>query len=156
MVSELFIVPANGGEPKRLTFDQRTISGSLAWTPDGKEILFSSTRSGSPSLWRISASGGVPQLVSAASVNAFSPAVSLKGNQLAYVQRLFQDDIWRLDLKDKKLRQGTASPLIGATGLNIRPQYSPDGKKIAFQSSRSGDNEIWVCDSDGSNCGTIT
>jgi Tol biopolymer transport system component/DNA-binding winged helix-turn-helix (wHTH) protein len=156
MVSELFVVPADGGEAKRLTFDHRNICGSLAWTPDGKEILFSSSRSGSPGLWRVSVSGGDPQLASGGSVNAISPAVSLKGNQLAYVQKLFQNDIWRLDLKDKKLRRGSPVPVIGATGVNIRPQYSPDGKKIAFESSRSGYREIWVCDSDGSNCGSLT
>ena len=156
MVSELFVVPADGGEPKRLTFDQRNILGSLAWTSDGKEILFSSTRSGSPSLWRVSASGGDPHLVSAGSVNAISPALSVKGSQLAYEQKLFRDDIWRFDLKDKKLRQGIPVPVIGAMGWNIRPQYSPDGKKIAFQSSRSGYSEIWVCGSDGSNCGALT
>jgi Tol biopolymer transport system component/DNA-binding winged helix-turn-helix (wHTH) protein len=156
MVSELFTVPAKGGEAKRLTFDHRTICGSLAWTADGKEILFSSSRSGFPNVWRISASGGTPQPASGGSVNASSPAVSLKGNQLAYEQMLFQDDIWRLDLTGKKLRRGSPVPVIAATGVNIRPHYSPDGKKIAFQSSRSGYTEIWVCDSDGSNCDTFT
>jgi len=156
MVSELFTVPAKGGEAKRLTFDNRTICGSLAWTADGKEILFSSSRSGSPNLWRISASGGAPQPASGGSVNATSPAISLKGNQLAYEQKLFQDDIWRLDLTGKKLRPGSPVPVIAATGVNIRPQYSPDGRKIAFESSRSGYTEIWVCDSDGSNCDAFT
>jgi Tol biopolymer transport system component/DNA-binding winged helix-turn-helix (wHTH) protein len=156
MVSELFVVPAGGGEAKRLTFDHRNICGSLAWTPDGKEILFSSSRSGSPSLWRVSASGGTPQPTSGGSVDATSPTISLKGNQLAYEQKLFQDDIWRLDLTDKKLQHGTPVPVIRAPGMNIRPQYSPDGKKIAFQSSRSGYSEIWMCDSDGSNCGSLT
>jgi Tol biopolymer transport system component/DNA-binding winged helix-turn-helix (wHTH) protein len=157
MVSELYVVPVRGGEIKRLTFEHRTIFPSPAWTPDGTAILFSSARSGSPSLWRISASGGsAPQPVLGGSVNATNPAVSRKGNQLAYQQGFFQSEIWRLDLMGRKPRQNSPVLVVGAKGRNFRAQFSPDGKKIAFESSQSGYHEIWVCGSDGSNCGSLT
>lgn len=157
MVSELYTVPTGGGEAKRLTFDHRTICGVLTWTPDGNEILFSASNSGSPSLWRVPAFGaGRPQPVLSVGVNALSPAISRKGSELAFQETLYQDDIWQLELKDKQTPRGLPELLIAAKGSNIRPQYSPDGTKIALESSRSGYNEIWVCDRDGSNCNSVT
>jgi Tol biopolymer transport system component len=157
MVNDLYVAPLTGGEAKRLTFDHRNILGSLAWTPDGKEILFSSSSSGFFRLWRISASGGgSPQPVVGGSVKAFNPTVSIKGNQLAYQQVEFQNDIWRLNLKGRTLREGAPVLVVGTKAVNMRPQFSPDGTKIAFESFQSGYFEIWVCDSDGSNCGSLT
>jgi DNA-binding winged helix-turn-helix (wHTH) protein len=41
--------------------------------------------------------------------------------------------------------------LIAGNGANSAPQFSPDGKRIAFMSDRSGRWQIWVCDADGAN-----
>jgi Tol biopolymer transport system component len=46
--------------------------------------------------------------------------------------------------------------LISSTRLDTNPQYSPDGKRIAFTSTRTGTLQIWVCDSDGSNSVQLT
>ena len=49
---ELFVAPAAGGEGHRLTNDERIIYG-MAWTPDGREIIFASTRQNALRLWRV-------------------------------------------------------------------------------------------------------
>jgi Tol biopolymer transport system component len=156
MVSAVYVVPIGGGEAKRLTYDRGFIWGNLAWTPDSKEIVFSSTRSGVPNLWRISASGGSPKAVSGSSVNAINPGISRKGNLLAYEQFFFQSNIWRLALATGKSRQTAPVPIVASKGLNGRARFSSDGKKIVFESSRSGYSEIWICESEGSNCGSLT
>ena len=154
VVEDVYVVPAAGGAPKRLTFDNCFILG-ITWTPDGREIVFSSMRGRLASLWRISASGGTPRPVAGVGAGSW-PAISPKGNQLIYQNGGFKNDIWRVDLKDEKHRQGPPAQVISGKGGAGRPHFSPDGKRIAFESDRLGYPEIWACDSDGSDCGQLT
>jgi Tol biopolymer transport system component/predicted Ser/Thr protein kinase len=154
--SNLFVLPAKGGEPRQITFDDCAMYGH-AWTKDGNDIVFSSTRGGVPSLWRISVSGGTPRPVQGVGSPAYDPAISHKGEQLAYTQSSYSDNIWRLDLKDKKTAQGPPVRVISTRrGLNWRPNFSPDGRRIALESDRLGYSDIWYCDSNGSNCAQLT
>jgi Tol biopolymer transport system component len=149
-------VPAAGGAPKRLTFDNCFILG-ITWTPDGRDIVFSSMRAGLASLWRVSASGGTPRPVVGVGLNASGPSVSRKDNQLVYQQTDFKNNVWRLDLSDEKTRQGPPAIIISDKGPSLaRPHFSPDGKRIAFESDRLGYADLWTCASDGSNCSQLT
>src|SRR5882724_10309793 len=47
-LGDIFIMSANGGEPRRLTFDHASIPTPPVWTRDGRSIVFSSTRSSVP------------------------------------------------------------------------------------------------------------
>jgi Tol biopolymer transport system component len=162
--SDIYLVPIGGGEPRRLTFDNREIDG-LAWTPDGREIVFPSDRGGGNGLWRILVTGGTPERLAVGGDNDFSPplspqgnrlAMSRQGNRLAYVQTSFDTNIWRIETPESKGRSNPPTKLIASTNLDQGPQYSPDGKRIAFESTRSGSYEIWVCDSNGTNLVQLT
>ena len=151
------------GDAKRLTFGNRAVAGT-AWTADGREIVFS-TGLGRTSLWRVSVPGpGEPQPLESLGENAFSPAISRGGRRLSYGHAFFHSTIWRMaapgspslrTVRSLKPLNG-ASPLISSTRDSIAPQYSPDGKRIAFMSIRSGSEEIWICDSDGANVIQLT
>jgi Tol biopolymer transport system component len=153
---DLFLMPAKGGEPRRLTFDNHAISG-YTWTEDSTEIVFSSARGGVASLWRISAAGGTPQPVQGVGAPAYGPSIPRKGDRLVYVQGSYSGNIWRLDLKDKQSARGSPTHVTSTSrDNNRRPNFSSDGKKIVFDSNRLGYSDIWYCDSDGSNCAQVT
>jgi len=150
VVEDLYIVPASGGEPRRLTFDNTIIMGAPAWTRDGKELVFSSSRAGLPTLWRVEVLGGTPRPVLGAGASVSFPAISRIGNQLAYQQMSDKMNILETKVRNGK-QQSPATLAIFQKGGNSRPQFSPDGRRIVFESNRSGFSEIWTCDADGAN-----
>jgi Tol biopolymer transport system component/DNA-binding winged helix-turn-helix (wHTH) protein len=144
-VGDLYLVSVAGGEPKRLTFDD---AGAIfpTWTPDGRDILFISSRDGR-GLWRIPATGGTPEKVEAIGQRIWEFAISPQGNRLAWTEVTDDFNIWQYNLTGPATQRPQA--LIASTQYDVSPQYSPDGKRIVFASDRSGSWEIWVCDSAG-------
>jgi len=155
------------GEAKRITFENQG-ARSPAWTTDGREIVFSDrTR-----LWRIVAPesmGGEakPQGLASLGQDIRGPSVSRRGQRLAYAHFLTRGNIWRIaapiqdgglsaDHPKSVIPVNNAAPFITSTRDDYAPQFSPDGKKVAFMSDRSGNLEIWVSDSDGSNAFQLT
>jgi Tol biopolymer transport system component len=137
------------GEPSRLTFDGREIDG-LSWTADGRSLVFSSNRGGRRELWQIAAkASSKPARLTAAGEDPRNVAVSGEGRHLVYSHSVFDSDIWRISLHGKSQEPG--QNFISSTRLEFHPKYSPDGKRIAFESNRSGNHEIWIADADGSN-----
>lgn len=97
--------------------------------PDGKHIIYASTH--------------------AASAACPAPPKLKEGKYLWAVYPEF--DIYMADLNGNIVKQLTNSP-----GYDAEAVVSPDGKKIAFTSIRSGDLELWTMDIDGSNLKQIT
>jgi Tol biopolymer transport system component len=153
---DIFLVGVTGGESKRLTFDNTYVDG-LDWTPDGAFVVFSSARLGSGGrLWKVPAAGGEPEPLSVGQGGAYSPALCRDGRSLVYTLASVNANIWRYEIHPASRRNTSPTRLIASTGGNQGPQFSPDGKRIAFASGRSGSPEIWVCDTDGSNPRQLT
>ncbi len=158
MLHVLFALPLSPGavgdirssDPRRLFASEGTIEG-VTWTPDGQEIVFSSDHLGRRSLWQIPAKaspGAEPQRVPGTE-DALFPVVSLsKSARMAYQRTVSDWNIWSMDAAG---RPGPPKAIINSTWYDGNPQFSPDGNRIVFASSRSGSPEVWVSASDGSN-----
>jgi Tol biopolymer transport system component len=157
---ELFLMPAAGGTPQKLTNDLTGILG-FAWTPDGREIVFASSRMVRFQLWRVAArpvaSAGAyanPVLVEGAGDDARNSKIS-RNSKLAYQRHSRNFDTQKVEIVGREgtatHRLGRPTPLIASTQLDGEPSWSPDGKAIAFVSNRSGSQALWVCGADGSN-----
>jgi len=149
ITGDIYVVPTIGGEPRRVTFDNARYSfdsgiiGGLAWTSDGTELIFSSTRGGIPSLWRVALTGGEPERLPVGGDNSYYPSVSLQGHRLSYTRVSGGTPIYRIEAATQPNQHPAATKFLSSTREDASPRYSPDGKRVAFQSDREGDLAIF-------------
>ena len=123
------------------------------WSSDGGSVIFSSNRTGHPALFRVSLSSPDTLVaITEAGSPAWDPAVSRSGYRLAYERLVRSLSIWQLDLSSSaQLHPYLLVASTSDTDQGPGPQFSPDGKRIAFMSDPNGTMKIWVANRDGSN-----
>jgi Tol biopolymer transport system component/DNA-binding winged helix-turn-helix (wHTH) protein len=142
-MADMFLMPSGGGSPRQLTHDDAELPGNLAWTPDGREIVFASNRGGTTALWRVAIAGGEPQPVQVSGNELWSPAIDAGGHRLAFEEHIRDCNLYAIDLRQP---DRPASKVAPSTLCEHGPQFSPDGRKLAFERT-----DIWVADADGAN-----
>jgi WD40-like Beta Propeller Repeat len=73
---------------------------------------------------------------------------SIRGNRLTYVRQTGILGIWKRELHSQ-VSAGPPTKFISSSRMDSGPQFSPDGRRIVFESTRSGPYEIWMSRSDG-------
>src|SRR5262249_57660266 len=63
---------------------------------------------------------------------------------------------WRVERGGRGSARKAQTRFIASTRIDANPQFSPDGERVAFTSSRSGQPEIWVADSRGGHALRLT
>jgi dipeptidyl aminopeptidase/acylaminoacyl peptidase len=89
-----------------------------------------------------------PVRLTATDENPRQVAVAWQGQHLVYSRPVLDRHVWRLALHGHPGEPAQA--LISSTRAENQAKYSPDGQQIAFESNRSGNDEIWICQADGS------
>jgi len=115
------------------------------------KLYFVSARSGHKEIWQMDYDGqGAEPLTKLGSI-ALSPRVSPDSSRVAFVNLSDRGS----NIRMYSLELGRMVAFGGTSGNDYSPSWSPDGK-LAFSSSRSGDPEIWVSDSNGGAARRIT
>jgi Tol biopolymer transport system component len=138
--------------PRRLTQHNLYIRDT-AWTRDGASVVYTVTWA--PFLWhlfRVSVRGDrPPERIEIAGLKASTPAVAPSGHRLAFSRLTTDRDIYRF--------QGgkPSEAFLVSSMYEGHSEFSPDGRRIAFETMRSGDQyEIWLAAADGSNPAQLT
>jgi Tol biopolymer transport system component/DNA-binding winged helix-turn-helix (wHTH) protein len=145
----IYTVPVSGGPPRLVTRFTTGVSWpqGIAWTANDKKLILSRPRFGEDfELDEVALADGLLRKLSFGQ-DALYPAISAKGDKLAFAVAPYQHvDIWRKDLSNP---EAAAVKMVSSTHGQDVPQYSPNGRHIAFTSNRGGTWEIWMSDAEG-------
>jgi TolB protein len=148
---EIYIMNTDGSGVRRLT-NHPEIDVTPTWSPAGNQIAFTSNRSGTPQIWIVNVDGsGVQQITRESWCDraTWSPAPY---NEIAYASRSGGG----FDLRIFDFATRSTRTITDGIGTSEQPTFSPNGRHIAFNSSRAGKEQIFVIDRDGKNLKQLT
>jgi len=141
---QIDVINADGTAQKNLV-PHKEFEESPRWSPDGKQLLWVSTRSKNQDLHLVSADGKVLKQLTNDLALDNNPSWSPDGKKIAFCSaRGGNLDIYVMNTDGSDVRRLTDHPR-----MDYWPVWSPDGKHIAFTSNRDGNYEIYVMQADG-------
>lgn len=140
--SDLWRIPAEGGEPQRLTRLETNLYG-FSWTPDGQAMILSHFVNHQIRLSQLDIATGT--LHDLGITNATSPHVAQRAPTLVFVDGASAPShLYRIGIPQPDGTPGSARErAFPSTGSDLTPSVSPDGRRIAFLSDRSGTMRLW-------------
>jgi TolB protein len=143
--SQVYVIGANGEGLRRVT-QGAAIDTEGQISPDGQSLFFTSDRGGSPQIYRTSIQGGETTRVTFNGSYNVSPRVSPDGKRLAYVTR--REARYSIAIRELG-RDGGNEQLLGDTGRDESPSFSPNGRWVLYSARSSGRDELRFVSVDG-------
>ncbi|MGH9310400.1 MAG: hypothetical protein ACRD1U_13570 [Vicinamibacterales bacterium] len=149
--AEIYVMNRDGGGVQRLT-NHPGIDSTPTWSPTGTQIAFVSDRTGNPQVYIMNADGtGVQRITNESHADrpTWSPAPL---NEIAYSARLGGGNV----IKVYDFSTGGVRQLTDGIGTSESPTFSPNGRHVAFTSTRAGKEQIFTIHRDGSGLRQVT
>ncbi len=145
--SSIWVVPADAGAPVRVT-DDRSLNVSPTWVPGGHGLLYISNRDGGRDIYQVTLSGagrprGSPARLTTG-LGAHGISVSADGTRLAYAVFAERSNVWSIPIPATgAVSISRALPVTTGNQTIEEFALSPDGAWLAFDSDRSGAQQIY-------------
>jgi TolB protein len=147
---EIYIMNRDGSGLRRMT-NNPSIDVTPTWSPNGNQIAWVSDRTGSPKIYVMNADGTGQRML----IGEYCDRPTWSSNpfnEIAYAARTGPG----YDIKIYDMSTGESKKITDGIGSNESPAFAPNGRHIAFVSTRSGKSQIFTVDRDGNNLRQIT
>lgn len=148
---EIYVMNRDGSGERRVT-NSPAVDVTPTWSPTGTQLAFTSDRGGSPQIYVVNVDGtGLRKITGESWCDrpTWSPAPF---NEIAYASRSGGG----FDIRIFEFATGKVRSLTDGIGTNESPAFAPNGRHLAFVSTRSGKEQIFTIARDGQDLRQIT
>jgi TolB protein len=149
--SEIYVANRDGSNMMRLT-NNPAIESTPTWSPQGNQIAFTSERTGTPQIYVVNVDGSGLRRISSESYADRATWSPPPLNEIAFSAKTGPG----FDIKILNIGTGETRQITFGEGTNESPAWAPNGRHLAFMSTRAGRSQIFTVDRDGKNLRQIT
>jgi len=149
--ADIYTINFNGTDLRRIT-NEKALTLSPRWSPDGRYLAFTSYRDGNPDIYLHDLiKGATRKLVFYRGLNLPGSWSRDSTRLLVTLSRDGNQEIYDMNVGSLLLQRLTRD-----FAIDVSPVRSPDERRVAFVSNRSGSPQIYIMDADGGNVRRLT